>query len=911
MIPPPGTPSAPAPHPEAEGCYRDRLRASLLIGLCCMVIYNANLRSISAGDTYPARYLPFAIVQYHTLFLDPVAEVAAQGRGDGAFWMLDGPNGRILSLYPIVTPVLVAPLYVPAVVYLHFAGWSNARLDRMARLMEKLSASFVASLSASLLYLLLRRRTNAQIALLLTLAYAFGTTTWVISSQALWQHGIAELLVIGALLLLTAPCTVSRALAAGLLLGLIAGNRPPDVVLAAALGVYGLYWAGRRRAVLLTAAAAVPAALVLFYNLHAAGNIGGGYGVIGDKTFFEKPLFPGIAGLLVSPTHGLLIFSPFLIFLSLAWRYRPADRAEQRLTLAMVVAVATEILLYAKTDWRGGLSWGPRYMTELLPFLMWMLVPVVAALRGRARQCFRLSVGLAVAIEAIGAFAYTGSTDLAIYTIAGGPQKMRAAWEWRNAPFLTAPKQGLAPADLTAGIRGTFDAIEARGRATSTITPGQQVFAAGWALAGRKTPAQVAVTIDGRQSFATSAFSDRADVQRTLSESAPAGWNIAIDTSNLAPGTHHLTVFAWASANGEGSYLGERMLTVQRSPGDTFASQGDGHSASGTADVPPDLELASRKAAQQLREHQQSDGYWLTAYTSGTNFHEPRLEMNTFLTALLIDLLNPLAARSGLEENLLRARRHLTGQIEADGLVSYHGLPNAPWIGTLGCVITPDTDDTALVWRLAPGSDRRQLTSALAIIDRYRTPDGLYRSWLAPRAAYQCLDPGSDPNPADIAIQMHLLQLLSEVRPPAARALCEALRPVVDQDRIWVYYRKTALIPILRLTDLRRAGCELKLSESRMRAVVPEQKIWVSVARLLAGPAIPEGASTDAVLIRALLRELARDDFALIRMNPPLLYHNDLTATVNRYYWSEDAGYALWLRLFEEYERLGSPHSAD
>ena len=113
----------------------------------------------------------------------------------------------------------------------------------------------MAALSASLLYLLLRRRVAEPTALLLTVAYAFGTTTWVISSQALWQHGMAELLVIGALLLLTGPCTTPRALAAGLLCGLIVGNRPPDVFLAVALGAYGLFWAGRRAALLAAAAA--------------------------------------------------------------------------------------------------------------------------------------------------------------------------------------------------------------------------------------------------------------------------------------------------------------------------------------------------------------------------------------------------------------------------------------------------------------------------------------------------------------------------------------------------------------------------------------------------------------------------------------------------------------------------------
>jgi hypothetical protein len=62
---------------------------------------------------------------------------------------------------------------------------------------------------------------------------------------------------------------------------------------------------------------------------------------------------------------------------------------------------------------------------------------------------------------------------------------------------------------------------------------------------------------------------------------------------------------------------------------------------------------------------------------------------------------------------------------------------------------------------------------------------------------------------------------------------------------------------------------------------------------------------------RALLTQLARDDFAALRENPPLLYHNDLTASVRRYYWSEDVGYALWLRLHEEHDHLGHPHVGD
>jgi hypothetical protein len=320
-----------------------------------------------------------------------------------------------------------------------------------------------------------------------------------------------------------------------------------------------------------------------------------------------------------------------------------------------------------------------------------------------------------------------------------------------------------------------------------------------------------------------------------------------------------------------------------------------------------DLHEASRIAASRLRDRQAAEGYWLTTHTRGTRFEDGRPEMNTFMTALLVDLLGPLAADAGLDASLTRARAHLTAQIEPGGLVRYHGLPDGPGIGRLGCAITPDTDDTALVWRLAPARDRERLTAALATIESYRTEEGLYRTWLAPRENYRCIDPGSDPNPADLVIQMHLLQLLAEVRPEAGRSLCKAMRPVVDEDRVWAYYSRAPLVPILRLADLRRAGCALELPASRMSSDVPEQRTWISVARLLGEGSAPGGTPPDAALAGALLRELARDDFALIRSNPPLLYHNDLTASVSRYYWSEDVGYALWLKLHDEYERTGDP----
>ncbi|MDP9121263.1 MAG: hypothetical protein M3O15_07825, partial [Acidobacteriota bacterium] len=221
------------------------------------------------------------------MLLDRIGALPAQGRAKTAFWVVSGRGGHAISLYPVVLPVLVAPLYLPAVAYLEVRGWTEQGLERAARIMEKLTASLLAATSVALLYLLLRRRAEPRAALLLALAFAFGTTTWVISSQALWQHGLAEVLIVGALLLITGPCTARRALAAGVLCGLIACNRPPDAILAAALGLHGLWWARHLRlAPLLAAGAALPVGLVLAYNLSVVGRLAGGYGLSGDATFF-------------------------------------------------------------------------------------------------------------------------------------------------------------------------------------------------------------------------------------------------------------------------------------------------------------------------------------------------------------------------------------------------------------------------------------------------------------------------------------------------------------------------------------------------------------------------------------------------------------------------------------------------
>lgn len=867
----------------------------LLLGLVAFLVYNANLRAIAAADSYAARYLPFSIWRHHSLALDPIASVVAQGRKtpdapgevDTAFWMLKGRGDRLISLYPVVVPVVIAPLYAPAIVYLDAKGWEPLRLDRVARLMEKLCASLLAAASVALLYLLLRRRSEPGTAVLLTLAFAFGTTTWVISSQALWMHGLGELLVVATLFVLTGPRTAWRVAAAGLLCALIACNRQPDAVLAAGLGLYALWWAGRSSPLFL-AAAAVPVGLLLTYNWLLVGHLVGAYALVGKSWFLDHDPLTGIAGLLVSPTRGLFVFSPFLLLVPLCLPRILRDRSARGLTVAVGGAVVLQLALYGLADWRQGISWGPRWLTDMLPILVWMLPPAFAALSAAGRVAFVAACVVAIAIEAVGAFWYTGAVDTALLA-ATGPDRMRAAWDVRNAPFIAELRHPRAPADLMVELDGSIDIAAVREEPGGAVGP--QLEIAGWALADRRTPAELVVTIDGRFTAGTTAFFERIDVVRALGETSPSGWRVTVPARDLAPGEHVVAALVRADTSSEPRLLRVRNFTVTAD------------------DAGPDRELAvaARQAARVLAERQQGPGYWLTTYTDGASYERPGREMNTFTNAVMLDVVGPVAEAAGVAGVAAHARDFLARQIEAGGLVRYHGRADAPTIGSLGCKITPDADDTALVWRVAPPADHPELLrEALATLDRFRTGDGLYRTWLAPRERYECIDPGNDANPADIGIQMHVLMLLAQADPPAATALCAALRRGLARPRNWVYYTLAPPVVILRLADLREAGCELELPPWRTETSVPGQETWTAAAQLVQQIASAQSTSAAYPEISRLLRKLAADNFALLAQAPPLIYHNDLTASVRRFYWSEELGYALWLRLYFEDKRARS-----
>jgi hypothetical protein len=410
------------------------------IVLVCLTIYNANCRLISAGDSIPARLLPFAILTKGTLFLESYGPIPP-----GAHWLRVTTGGHLVSFYPIVLPVLTAPLFTPAALYVAAQPLDPWRFQTITELCEKGVASLIAALSVVVVWLALRRLTTRKIALLLAAAYAFGTQTWSTSSQALWQHGLGQLLFALLLLVLIRFGASPRgALAAGVLCGLTIFNRPANAPLAAAVGLfYQLYGRGARfRFTAGVVAASLP---FLAYNLRFFGEPLGGYQTLIGSSVFEHSIPEGVAALLISPGKGLFVFAPFFLFLAVGRRLS-LGAAGHPATVLLWLGCLGQLVIYGTMDWRAGWTYGPRFLTDILPFLTLALVPAVERLRPAGLATFLACLAFGIFVQVVGAFCFPR----------GGSYLLSKSdfWKPSGAQFLVEARGGLArPEYLQRGIR--------------------------------------------------------------------------------------------------------------------------------------------------------------------------------------------------------------------------------------------------------------------------------------------------------------------------------------------------------------------------------------------------------------------------------------------------------------------------
>jgi hypothetical protein len=345
--------------------------------------------------------------------------------------------------------------------------WIGTGVDPivLGDIMSKVAASFMAAGSAGLLWLaLLSLGHSRSVATFAALAYGLGTSVWSTASQGLWAHSPTVLAFALAIWLHVRGQSMSSLAAFA-----IGGLSRPVMLLALPVWVWlsagagaGGEKLGRRltRAIPLSIPAAGFVLAGLSYNVWLTGSALGTAeernaiwtAQFGARNMWDGNFVEGALGLLVAPSRGLLIYSPIVLLAAIgAWRgFATAGSADHvRLLRAAFVSSVIGYGMYAGyLMWWGGHSYGPRYLTDIMPFLCLLIaagIERIGSLKTPSTLRRPVRVGLtwgvlgvySVIIQGIGAFCWPserdGRIDRAYY---------ESLWHWRRPQILNHLESG-------------------------------------------------------------------------------------------------------------------------------------------------------------------------------------------------------------------------------------------------------------------------------------------------------------------------------------------------------------------------------------------------------------------------------------------------------------------------------------
>ena len=382
-------------------------RAGLLVFLLALFVYTVPLmfnalitpffHAIPSQDVVSASLVPTSLLTRGNFYLDQYRRYISNHYPEPYF--VDDVEGHLVSRYPVMAGVLALPF--------EGAGFGSGWIARTDNVFDvaKLAAAFISAAAVLAFFFCARQLADTSTSVLATVAFAFGTSVWTTASQGLWQHTpsiLFQLLAIG--FLLRGEHSGKSAAPAGLFLSLAVVSRPTVLAIAAILGLYLVLYLRRSfwGALVL---ALPPLLLTVWYNAAVNGSpfvFGYQEGVWQQFAF---PSWESIQGLLFSPSRGIFVLSPFLLLAPLGlWQGWIRERHPFYAFLAAAFLLYTGIM--AAWGSLGGWAYGARMLTDALPAICLLLVPILTQIRGWLRAPWWALVVFSIFIQSLGLWDY-------------------------------------------------------------------------------------------------------------------------------------------------------------------------------------------------------------------------------------------------------------------------------------------------------------------------------------------------------------------------------------------------------------------------------------------------------------------------------------------------------------------------
>jgi hypothetical protein len=394
------------------------------------------------------RHRTFALDQYAIQRLAPRYHDNTYKNGEMYQLELVGPH-----LYYYMPPGS-SVLSVPYVALMNALGISAANADGTynadgEELIEASLAAILMAGLASVFFLTSRLLLPIGWSVLIALGGALGTQVWSTASRAMWSDTWGIFLLGLVVLMLLAEETGKRRANPVWLASLLAWAyfvRPTNSVSILAVTVY-LFIFHRRRFVPYAVTGALWFAGFVAYSWYNFHQLLPNYFLANRLSF--NSFGTAFAGNLFSPSRGLLVFVPVLLFVAyLLARYRKHLASRPLLLLSLSVITLHLFIVAGFTPWNGGFCYGPRYTTGLVPWFVLLAVMALRAwredrlaavtthvLRWRAEAATGLALlVLSLLVNARGAIAQeTWVWNIWPTNVDTVPGKI---WDWRQPQFL-------------------------------------------------------------------------------------------------------------------------------------------------------------------------------------------------------------------------------------------------------------------------------------------------------------------------------------------------------------------------------------------------------------------------------------------------------------------------------------------
>jgi hypothetical protein len=449
---------------------RTRTDALLAVLIFCITLYIFWVSPIyQVSDSHYSMLLSESLLHHGTFKLDGFAIPRGQpvDRGEyvmiGNAWQLELMRDHIYYFFPPGSSVLS----LPYVALMNKLGISASNVDgtysREGEVaIETSLAALLMALLASIFFYAARLILPAGWSLLIAFSGALGTQVWSTASRGLWSDTWGIFLLGIAVLMLLAhesgsgvppvnhaqDAHVTTRVNPIILATLLAWTyfvRPTNAVHIIAISVF-IFLYHRKLFVKYAITGAIWFAGFVLYSWHNFHQLLPNY--YQANRLYLTAIPKALSGTLISPSRGLLIFVPVLLFVAyILIRYREHLALPRLLWLALAIVAGHVLATCGFLHWWGGSCYGPRLMTGLVPWFVLLGILGVRAMLDahRKRKRSRLEWGttlaagtllllLSVFINARGALAFATVKwyDWPV-DVERAPYRL---WDWRQAQFL-------------------------------------------------------------------------------------------------------------------------------------------------------------------------------------------------------------------------------------------------------------------------------------------------------------------------------------------------------------------------------------------------------------------------------------------------------------------------------------------